>query len=181
MVGGPAGHHERGQHLSAVGGIKSQEHCTVFCSWWHRKPNYPYAFIQRSSVGLQDQNGPGSTSPLPTGVGHDWKTPDHFFIIMGDVVLCAGCIGGYVLYTYCPSHNSFLTPLGHEDTFKAGVLHRDISVGNILIINRQGILINWDLSKWLVREANSKNEVRQPTRTVRSRLFDDDVVSLTFT
>lgn len=30
-----------------------------------------------------------------------------------------------------------------------GVIHPDISPRNILIVGVQGILINWDLSKWL--------------------------------
>ena len=33
--------------------------------------------------------------------------PDHFFIITGDVALCAGCIGGNVLYMYCPATTHF--------------------------------------------------------------------------
>ncbi|KAI6022802.1 hypothetical protein BKA83DRAFT_3998296, partial [Pisolithus microcarpus] len=36
----------------------------------------------------------------------------------------------------------------HYDTLKkAGILHCDLSPGNIIIFLRQGLLINWDLSK----------------------------------
>ncbi|KIM74740.1 hypothetical protein PILCRDRAFT_79756 [Piloderma croceum F 1598] len=59
-----------------------------------------------------------------------------------------------------------LDPLeSHEDALKAGVLHCDISVGNILIVDRRGILIDWDLSKRLVRKPCLSDAVRQPTRT----------------
>lgn len=52
--------------------------------------------------------------------------------------------------------------IAHQDAFNAGVLHRDVSVGNILIVNGSGILIDWDLSKRL----KDSNNLRQPTRTV---------------
>jgi len=36
----------------------------------------------------------------------------------------------------------------HTEAFeKAGILHRDISIGNIIISDRGGLLIDWDLSK----------------------------------
>jgi len=62
---------------------------------------------------------------------------------------------------------SFLTlrAAGHEDAFNAGVLHRDISVGNILIVNGRGLLIDWDLSKRL-NSPIPNDCIRQPTRTV---------------
>jgi Fungal protein kinase len=72
--------------------------------------------------------------------------------------------------------------LGHEDAVtKARVLHQDVSVGNILITDNGGILINWELSKWLGAEGleveGQKTEhsssalydkMRQPTQTVHA-------------
>ena len=48
--------------------------------------------------------------------------------------------------------------------FKAKVLHRDISVGNIIIHNGEGLLIDWDLS--VVMDKKSKR--RRQERTVRT-------------
>ncbi|EEB92357.1 hypothetical protein MPER_09147 [Moniliophthora perniciosa FA553] len=57
--------------------------------------------------------------------------------------------------------------IAHQDAvLKAGVLHRDVSVGNILIVNendtRRGILIDWELSKRIDRETT---EARSFERT----------------
>jgi RIO-like serine/threonine protein kinase len=54
----------------------------------------------------------------------------------------------------------------HKDAYtKAGILHRDISVGNI-IIKGQGWLIDWDMSKPVFSE--DLETPRRATRTVRS-------------
>lgn len=67
----------------------------------------------------------------------------------------------------------------HEDAVAAGVLHRDISAGNIIIVGIRGILIDWDLSKRIKKVESSADthhmddrqtcdaadKVRQPTRT----------------
>ncbi|KIJ58972.1 hypothetical protein HYDPIDRAFT_101636, partial [Hydnomerulius pinastri MD-312] len=37
--------------------------------------------------------------------------------------------------------------IAHEDAFKIGVLHRDVSAGNIIIFLGHGLLIDWDLAK----------------------------------
>jgi RIO-like serine/threonine protein kinase len=51
---------------------------------------------------------------------------------------------------------------------KAGIIHRDVSVGNILITqDGKGLLIDWDLSK----KVNSENKPRQAQRTVSHSLF----------
>ena len=49
----------------------------------------------------------------------------------------------------------------------AGILHRDISIGNILInpVNRTGILIDWDLSRLISELGDGPME---PDRTVRA-------------
>jgi aminoglycoside phosphotransferase (APT) family kinase protein len=46
-----------------------------------------------------------------------------------------------------------MTHTAHEAAYKAGILHRDISIGNIMIFNSKkhningSMLIDWDLSK----------------------------------
>ena len=54
--------------------------------------------------------------------------------------------------------------LAHTEAFEnAGILHRDISVGNVLINDEGGLLIDWDLSK----DIRDLDRVpRQPFRTV---------------
>ena len=55
----------------------------------------------------------------------------------------------------CPDYNLTLLPfchsVAHKEAFEnAKILHRDISVGNILITNDgHGLLIDWDLSKYI--------------------------------
>ena len=57
----------------------------------------------------------------------------------------------------------------HKAAYKAGVLHHDISTGNILIADKgttsSGILIDWDLSKAFNSE-DKHTVARQYTRTV---------------
>ena len=60
----------------------------------------------------------------------------------------------------------------HQAAFKAGILHRDISASNIMIvdsahsgeISQGGMLIDWDLSK--VIGPGTPDPMRQLTRTV---------------
>jgi RIO-like serine/threonine protein kinase len=58
----------------------------------------------------------------------------------------------------------------HEQALRAGVLHRDISAGNIMIVDEAkstiefGMLIDWDLSKMVY--AGGTSTARQHTRTV---------------
>jgi RIO-like serine/threonine protein kinase len=53
---------------------------------------------------------------------------------------------------------------------KAGILHRDISVGNILItVDGRGLLIDWDLCK---RVKDLVNGARASERSVRSFFAD---------
>ena len=61
--------------------------------------------------------------------------------------------------------------LAHDDAFyDAGVLHRDISVGNIIILqNGTGLLVDWDLCK--VMDPASENEERAVERTVSERRY----------
>jgi serine/threonine protein kinase len=60
----------------------------------------------------------------------------------------------------------------HQQAYDhAGVLHRDISAGNILIVDEAkstiefGMLIDWDLSK-MVGQGGTTSTARQHTRTV---------------
>jgi len=48
--------------------------------------------------------------------------------------------------------------------FKAKVLHRDISVGNIIIHNGEGLLIDWDLAVVTDKQSGPKRK----ERTVRT-------------
>jgi len=65
-----------------------------------------------------------------------------------------------------------LTPLfllAHTEAFEnARILHRDISVGNVIISDRGGLSIDWDLSKDI---EDLEKISRQPFRTV-SLTFD---------
>ena len=61
----------------------------------------------------------------------------------------------------------------HKLAYDASVLHRDISAGNIMIVDddeaksdiRYGMLIDWDLSK-MVDAMGTTSMARQHTRTV---------------
>lgn len=57
--------------------------------------------------------------------------------------------------------------VAHQEAYRAGVLHRDFSPGNIVIdSDGKGVLIDWDLSKPLSDELETP---RRATRTVRAR------------
>ena len=74
--------------------------------------------------------------------------------------------------------------IAHEAAFDAGVLHRDISAGNIMIVDddepniRGGMLIDWDLSK--VIDLDESNTAHQYMCTVSkmsdaARLLSPDI------
>jgi RIO-like serine/threonine protein kinase len=55
--------------------------------------------------------------------------------------------------------------------FDAGILHRDISVGNTLITDEgKGLLIDWDLCLNLIVN-NDRASARRPDRTVSTHIF----------
>lgn len=65
--------------------------------------------------------------------------------------------------------------LAHEDALKRGILHRDISIGNILIYKPpggggkvEGLLIDWDLCV----DLNRTGEARRRGRTVSFMIVD---------
>ncbi|GJJ15772.1 hypothetical protein Clacol_010050 [Clathrus columnatus] len=62
----------------------------------------------------------------------------------------------------------------HSAAREAGILHRDISSGNIMIHDDQGLLIDWDLSKRIADKS-----AREPERTDPTTVQDltDDVES----
>ena len=67
--------------------------------------------------------------------------------------------------------------LAHKGAYDAGILHRDISVGNIIIdSNGKGWLIDWDLSKPL---SASCEIPRNATRTVRFDILPSIPIKLT--
>lgn len=63
-------------------------------------------------------------------------------------------------------------PLAAQQAYKAGVLHRDISAGNIMIVRNEqtnewrGVLINWDMCL-LLEQRDNHSEIRT-ARTVSS-------------
>ncbi|GJJ15492.1 hypothetical protein Clacol_009770 [Clathrus columnatus] len=59
----------------------------------------------------------------------------------------------------------------HSAAFKAGILHRDISSGNIMIYKDEGLLIDWDLSKRTADEGARGPERTDPTAV--QNLTDD--------
>lgn len=54
----------------------------------------------------------------------------------------------------------------HEDAFKSGVLHWDVSAGNIILVDGGGLLIDWDLCKHIGGEKGSG--ARRTMCTVRA-------------
>jgi len=68
---------------------------------------------------------------------------------------------GRLLPIHDDQNNSFYCP-AHKEAYLAGILHRDLSVGNIVISGGRGYLIDWDLAK-----LTSLNGPRQSARTVR--------------
>ena len=71
---------------------------------------------------------------------------------------------------HCGSALLISSTLAHEDAYnKAGILHYDISIGNIMITKGHGILIDWDLS-WVKQDPSVDDKVRQPMRTVSPAL-----------
>jgi hypothetical protein len=63
----------------------------------------------------------------------------------------AALIGKFVLGRVVVYLSESCTPIAHQSTYNCGILHHDISPGNILITSDKrfdgGLLIDWDLSK----------------------------------
>ena len=54
----------------------------------------------------------------------------------------------------------------HHKAWENGVLHRDVSVGNIVIVNGRGCLIDWELAR-----LNQRPDPRAHERTVSTISF----------
>ena len=82
--------------------------------------------------------------------------------------VCDSLYGGLLLI--CLDHFVILiciVSLAHLDAYNIGILHQDISAGNIIIKNGQGWLINWDMSKPV---SSAIETPRHATRTVSSSI-----------
>jgi RIO-like serine/threonine protein kinase len=65
--------------------------------------------------------------------------------------------------------------LAHDDAyFKAHILHRDISVGNIIICGTRGLLIDWDMCAKVHPE---KKVARRPKRTASTCIVFLNIIS----
>jgi len=69
-------------------------------------------------------------------------------------------------YAISASLGTEIVMIAHTEAYdRAQILHRDVSAGNILITEEgTGILIDWDLSKKVVKDGSAKQ--RQYSRTV---------------
>jgi hypothetical protein len=106
-----------------------------------------------------------------TGVGHGWAVADKFPINTLNAMQHIGCSAQYTFLCTWPTDHSLRALLNHDDAVtKARVLHQDVSVGNILITDDRGILIDWELSKWLGLEGLEVEG--QKTEHSSSALYD---------
>lgn len=70
--------------------------------------------------------------------------------------------------------------IAHQDAFRAGVLHRDISPGNIIVFLGTGYLIDWDLAKE-IRLGSPRRAVRTGTwQFMSTALVADPAAEHTF-
>jgi hypothetical protein len=79
-----------------------------------------------------------------------WKVNRHPLVVFSSILICVAA--------------------AHDGAFfDARILHRDISVGNIIITNEgEGLLIDWDLC---INLGNEDAAARRPERTVRVFLY----------
>lgn len=86
--------------------------------------------------------------------------------------VCAALIGKFFLSRVEVYLTELYTPVAHESAYKCGILHRDISPGNILITSDNnfdgGLLIDWDLCKDLNSQVSGP---RRAARTVRMKFL----------
>ncbi|KAG1734425.1 uncharacterized protein EDB91DRAFT_1250943 [Suillus paluster] len=117
------------------------------CIACHDVPSIPQKLPQSFKFA-----GMSWASPLDT------LTPHSHYRLVLDIV-------GEALINFPSSHwlveAVWDALLAHKDAYeKAGVLHRDLSIGNIVIYFGKGILIDWDLAKLISMKGH-----RQVTRT----------------
>ena len=71
--------------------------------------------------------------------------------------------GEYILALFMRRLTSNRFASAHKEAYEAGILHRDISVGNIMITPEgRGLLIDWDMCKFI----DDLPHIRQSERTV---------------
>jgi len=63
------------------------------------------------------------------------------------------------------------------DAYNAGILHRDISPGNIIIHEGSGLLIDWDLSKPIDMLSTKPGLPRRATRTVQPTFVAGPIIA----
>ncbi|KAG2073504.1 hypothetical protein BDR04DRAFT_950482, partial [Suillus decipiens] len=118
----------------------------AMCIVCHDVPSIPQQLMQSVKFSSADWACP-----------HDTLTPHRHYHLVLDIV-------GEALKNFPRSHQLVEAVqdalLAHKDAYeKAGVLHRDLSIGNIVIFHGKGILIDWDLAKLV-----STKGPRQTTR-----------------
>lgn len=82
-------------------------------------------------------------------------------------------MSGPIVRSFSLAESDLIT--AHQAAYNAGVLHRDISLGNIMIVDDEedikgGMLIDWDLCK-VIDPPGESGSVHQYTRTV-SKVHD---------
>ncbi|KAI0696665.1 hypothetical protein C8T65DRAFT_663374 [Cerioporus squamosus] len=88
------------------------------------------------------------------------KTHRHYRIVVREVCLSMDNFRNAAELVYL----IFLCIVAHGQAYRKGVIHRDVSAGNVLIYlvqERVGILTDWELSK----RTNAPDTARQPDRT----------------
>ena len=86
--------------------------------------------------------------------------------------VCAALIGKFFLDRVDIYLSESCSPVAHKSTYNCGILHRDISPGNVLITLDNnfdgGLLIDWDLCK----DINSQlDRPHRTAHTVRIKIF----------
>ncbi|KAH9943836.1 hypothetical protein B0H21DRAFT_892590 [Amylocystis lapponica] len=112
--------------------------------------------------GYKQMEDPNAMNPL--------KAHRHYRLVEYEV--------GQALEEFCDGYDLVLVIMdclwSHCDAFEAGILHRDISAGNILIVkhiqdgkvHHRGLLNDWELAKELPNiPENDQVSARQPDRT----------------
>jgi serine/threonine protein kinase len=117
---------------------------------------------------------------------YDFTPHRHYRLILDDIgqplnsfkcsrdmvrAVCAALIGRFFFDGVEVYFSEPYTPVAHESAYKCGILHRDISPGNILITSDNnfdgGLLIDWDLCKDINLQGDKP---RRAARTVSFKI-----------